>query len=73
VHILTLFGRDTVGTSVTVFLLEDSLHVETPGMAGLVRVGDKVSNPAKCYRSIPTIPGFVREHLTAKLQSLGDV
>jgi hypothetical protein len=38
-HVLTLLRGDTVRPPVSILLLEDPFHVETPGMAGLMGIG----------------------------------
>jgi hypothetical protein len=38
-HVLALFRGDTVRPSVSILLLENPFHVETPGMARLMGIG----------------------------------
>ena len=42
-------------------------------MAWLMRIGDQMSDPAKCQCSIARVLGFFREYLSAKLYGLGYV
>ena len=72
-HVLALFRGDAIGSTVSVFFLEDTFHVQAPGMARLMGVSCQMAYPAKCQRSIASILGFVCEYHSAKLYGLGYV
>jgi len=72
-HVLTLLRGDTVRPPVSIVLLEDSFHVEAPGMAGQMCIGNKMADPTQSDSPIRGGLRFIGEHLAAKSNRLRDV
>jgi hypothetical protein len=64
-HVLPLLGRDTVCPPVSVLFDKDVLHVKAASVTRLMRVGNKVPNPAKCDRSLGSRLRFIGEYFSA--------
>jgi hypothetical protein len=69
-HVLPLFGRNAVGSTVSVLFHKDILHVEATGVARLVRVGNQMPNPAKRDGSVSRWLRLVRENPPAEFNGL---